>query len=217
MTIDGHLTNYVLAVVQQPVRVRVSAPGERDRRPIDPCPILRVKERQLNGDVVDAVEIDGKYVTIALLYDETGMNHIANFNALRVVENNTQNVDTAECEDVQVSPLFGCYQSSTVNVKDLEDNPGVFCCFPDIRVLREGRFRLQFTLFYLPSDNSHFSHSNTAVATVMSDVFTVFNARDFPGVGKTTELSKKLISQGVPIPNRTKSRIKPNSEDSSDS
>ncbi|KAJ2740088.1 hypothetical protein H4S06_006206 [Coemansia sp. BCRC 34490] len=34
---------YVLEVIQQPKRARAMAFGDRDRRPVDPCPIIQLK------------------------------------------------------------------------------------------------------------------------------------------------------------------------------
>ena len=40
------------------------------------------------------------------------------------------------------------------------------------------------------------------LATAMSDVFSVFSAKRFPGMLESTELSKKFAAQGIRIPVR---------------
>ncbi|KAJ1672356.1 hypothetical protein IWW47_003543 [Coemansia sp. RSA 2052] len=151
----------------------------------------------------------------AQLLDETGKTLIDTVPV--VVDGNQQDTaSSAAYETAPGQPIFGARESSVYPIKDLDDKQKVFYCFPDMRVRNLGRFRLRFMLFYLPDEDSPFPRANTILATVTSDVFTVYNARDFPGIGKTTALSKKLSSQGVPIPNRNKDRLKSNDEDSTD-
>ncbi|KAJ1937547.1 hypothetical protein FBU59_004718 [Linderina macrospora] len=40
---DDDTLLYSLSVIQQPKRARAVSTGERDRRPIDPCPIVQLQ------------------------------------------------------------------------------------------------------------------------------------------------------------------------------
>jgi len=44
------------------------------------------------------------------------------------------------------------------------------------------------------------------VAEALSDVFTVFPAKQFPGMMKSTELTKTIALQGIYIPKRQETR-----------
>ncbi|KAJ2891678.1 hypothetical protein GGI21_003349 [Coemansia aciculifera] len=222
MTSDSAAPKFQLKVVQQPQRARVFSAGERDRRPIDPCPIVKVQEIQTGGTVVDIEDLDCKYIVNVQLFSENGATAIDQVPISMVlpipmVVDSSQNGagSQAAIDDGTVHAIFGEREASVRSAKDLDDEQKAFYCFPNMRVRIVGRFRLNFSMFYLPSEGLP-SGCSIVLATAMSEVFTVYSVRDFPGIGKTTALSKKLSSQGIPIPNRNKDRLKPNEEESAD-
>lgn len=95
--------------------------------------------------------------------------------------------------------LMGTLVSSPFVGRDERDEEGCFFCFPDLSCRTSGRYRLRFVLVVLdpmamrPGDKSPFR------ATVLSEPFQVYAAKDFPGMKPSTELTKRLKEQGCLI------------------
>lgn len=92
--------------------------------------------------------------------------------------------------------LMGTPVSSPFVGTDDEGEEGCFYCFPDLSVRTPGSFRLHFTLAIL---DPLMQKNVPVVAGVMSDVFKVYNAKDFPGMKASTSLTKALKRQGCLI------------------
>jgi len=65
----------------------------------------------------------------------------------------------------------------------------------------DGMFRLQFSLSIIGANNTT-AQLSAIHSEIFTDVFTVFQAKRFPGMIESTELSKCLARQGVRIPVR---------------
>ncbi|KAK9764897.1 hypothetical protein K7432_007217 [Basidiobolus ranarum] len=181
---------YSLIVRQQPKQARLCSSKEKvDRRPIDPPPIVQIK--------VDGYEDNDDYL----------QNPYFVMYASLVPANSS---DTA-----QISPrnLTGTLASSLYKLKDVDNTDGGFFVFSDISVRIEGQFRLKFSLFEI------ISQSAVPLATVYSDIFTVYPPKLFPGMAESTFLSRSFSDQGVRIRIRKehRSKVRHNSEDSIES
>ncbi|KAJ2004383.1 hypothetical protein GGI04_001611 [Coemansia thaxteri] len=212
MTGASPQVEYQLVLVQQPLRARVTSPGERDRRPVDPCPIIQLQVVRSDG-VEDYTHVENALVMQATLYDETGTHKVA-ADGSPVIAASHQPTEARPTVRACDFPILGSPISSMHYVRDLSEQLGLFFCFPDIRVRASGQFRLLFSLFELPSTSPNNTRPAFTHINIMSGVFTVYTAKDFPGVGESTPLSKKLSGQGVSIPIRNKTRLKSNEEDS---
>ena len=82
---------------------------------------------------------------------------------------------------------------------DDDNNEGCFFCFPDLSCRTPGTFRLKFSLVVLNPLRMRPGAAAPIVATAMSEVFTVYNAKDFPGMSASTPLTKRLKDQGCLI------------------
>jgi Velvet factor. len=82
---------------------------------------------------------------------------------------------------------------------DDKGEEGCFFCFPDLSCRTPGTFRLKFALVMIDPTRMHVGHRSAIVATVMSEPFQVFNAKDFPGMQASTPLTKRLKEQGCLI------------------
>ncbi|KAH8674012.1 velvet factor-domain-containing protein, partial [Xylariales sp. PMI_506] len=145
---------YRISVRQQPAAARSCGFGDRDRRAIDPPPIV-----QLTVDDPDA--------TPAEIYSKQRR-------------------------------LMGTVVASPFVGEDENGVKGCFFCFPDLSCRTPGTFRLRFSFVVMPSDPSIGSRTKIS-AFAMSDKFTVYHAKDFPGMTPSSALTKKLKDQGCLI------------------
>ncbi|KAJ8613285.1 hypothetical protein MRB53_036972 [Persea americana] len=88
-----------------------------------------------------------------------------------------------------------------------EDEESFLFIFPDLSCRSQGDYRLRFTLMMLPRDAQPGTGTVTGegdgvvpvTATLDSDAFTVFSAKDFPGMKASTPLTVMLRDQGVSV------------------
>ncbi|KAF2671517.1 hypothetical protein BT63DRAFT_357497, partial [Microthyrium microscopicum] len=80
--------------------------------------------------------------------------------------------------------------------------------FADISVRKDGKFRLKFTLINIAGlgpqkfwDGQQ-RDKNPVPVSCFSAVFEVYTAKKFPGMMKSTELTRALNAQGVKLPMR---------------
>ncbi|RKP38260.1 velvet factor [Dimargaris cristalligena] len=93
--------------------------------------------------------------------------------------------------------LSGSLVSSVNNLRDINDQRGAFFVFPDLSIRLEGVYRLKFHLYELVDTMVYFRHC------IISDPFTVYSPKRFPGMTESTELSKAFANQGLKIRVRT--------------
>ncbi|KAL7626383.1 hypothetical protein AAE478_003155 [Parahypoxylon ruwenzoriense] len=177
-------STYRLQVRQQPVAARSCGFGERDRRVIDPPPIVQVFTEDPKAS-----------------QEETRSPHKFRFSVMHcTIWNETGDQDCSGMPDDyrQQRRLMGTIVSSPFVGFDDNNEEGCFFCFPDLSCRTPGTFRLRFSLVVL--DPNSVPGSRTPVCAVaMSDVFTVYNAKDFPGMRASTALTKRLKEQGCLI------------------
>ncbi|KAI1467098.1 velvet factor-domain-containing protein [Daldinia caldariorum] len=177
-------STYRLKVRQQPVAARSCGFGERDRRVIDPPPIVQVFIEDAKASPQEkSAQLKFRFsVMHCTIWNETG----------------DQDCSGMPDDYRQQRRLMGTIVSSPFVGLDENNEEGCFFCFPDLSCRTPGTFRLRFSLVVL--DPNSVPGSKTPVcATAMSDVFTVYNAKDFPGMRASTALTKKLKEQGCLI------------------
>lgn len=172
-------SKYILSIRQQPKSARACGYGERDRRVVDPPPIL----------VLDIQDPHGR--------PETYVIHCVLWNA----ETDTDATAMPESnERRQQRRLMGTNVASPFPAKDENNEDKIFFTFPDISVRTPGLYRLQFNLCVLNIMAQGPGARNPIPTTVMSEVFQVFNAKDFQGMSASSALTKSLKAQGCLIP-----------------
>jgi hypothetical protein len=188
---------YKLKIVQQPVAARACGHGERDRRVVDPPPIVQL----LMEDFDYASEDD----QMALKQPS----NIVHCTLLSVPHNKDVSAtkDPFHPEKLQrrlmgtqaASPFVGFDPTAP---KDLpkDHRPGVFFIFSDVSCRHTGRYRLRFDLMTLAAHTNDLGTQAMILASVDSDVFEVYNAKDFPGMKPSTGLARELRNQGANIP-----------------
>ncbi|KAH7041003.1 velvet factor, partial [Microdochium trichocladiopsis] len=169
-------------VRQHPVAARSCGFGERDRRVIDPPPIIQV--------LIDDPQIPDPERQRILRYP-WGVMHCT------IWSEDGQRDCSGMQDDFRTNKrLMGTPVSSPFVGFDDKGEEGCFYCFPDLSVRTPGAFRLHFSLAIL---DPSMQKNVPVVAGVMSDVFRVYNAKDFPGMQASTALTKTLKKQGCLI------------------
>ncbi|TIA87696.1 hypothetical protein E3P81_03817 [Wallemia ichthyophaga] len=92
-----------------------------------------------------------------------------------------------------VRATAGITVQTPTKLKDEHGTDGSFCIWNHISVRQEGYFKLHFRLF--ESRNLDI----VEVASAISNVFTVHNPKNFPGMSESSYLTRCLASQGVRI------------------
>ncbi|KAF8936978.1 velvet factor-domain-containing protein [Dissophora ornata] len=107
--------------------------------------------------------------------------------------------------------LMGSLVVSPIRLNNPEGVPGWYFSFPDLSIRTEGVYTLKFSLMRFGNFdflNSEDGHATTLVAEEVSEPFTVFSAKKFPGMTESTELSKAFAKQGLKIPIRNDLRAR---------
>lgn len=83
--------------------------------------------------------------------------------------------------------------------KDEHGVAGKFFVFPDMSCRSPGLYRLKFRLLRIDPSDMRPGQKSPAVASVTTDVFRVFTAKDFPGMRPSTALLKALKNSGLTV------------------
>ncbi|KAG0013523.1 hypothetical protein BGZ80_011018 [Entomortierella chlamydospora] len=176
-------SKYVLSIRQQPVRAKVCGAKERDRRPIDPPPIVQIKLADPSSDKnKDYLQSPYLFMCCNLVHD---------------------NDPSGEIVAPAHRALAGTVVSSLNRLKDVDNSDGGFFVFGDMSARIEGRFRLRFTLLELIEGEV------VHVMTILSNTMTVYSSKTFPGMSESTFLSRSFSDQGVRIRIRKDHHVKP--------
>ncbi|KAG0169625.1 hypothetical protein DFQ28_003826 [Apophysomyces sp. BC1034] len=189
---DREKRTYELVVCQQPLHARMCGFGEKDRRPIDPPPIVQL-----------IVQQDGQKgpVDVQTLQTPFFVLHVTLWSADQEEERNIIS-NPPKCTRV----LMGSLVSSPSLLKDPSGEQGLYFAFPDLSIRTEGRYTLRFSLMKLVSSDFQTDAKSRIIAQVFSNPFTVYSAKKFPGMTESTELSKAFAKQGLKIPIRNNVR-----------
>ncbi|KAF9133558.1 hypothetical protein BGW39_009529 [Mortierella sp. 14UC] len=176
-------SKYLLVIRQQPQRAKVCGNKERDRRSIDPPPIVQIKLADASTDK------NKDYLQSPYLFMCCNLVHADDPNGEIVAPAHRA--------------LAGTVVSSLNRLKDVDNSDGGFFVFGDISVRIEGRFCLRFTLFELIEGQV------VHVMTSVSNPMTVHSSKTFPGMLESTFLSRSFSDQGVRIRIRKDHHVKP--------
>ncbi|KAF7730821.1 hypothetical protein EC973_001339 [Apophysomyces ossiformis] len=196
---------YELVIRQQPQRAKVSVINERDRRPIEPPPILQMHWLNCSAE-------DTKYVSKtgtkkkAFVVQSTQKTYSDDRKYLQspfyfMVANLVPASDPTKLLLPSQDYLSGSTVSSLYRLRDIDNTDGGFFVFGDLAVKKEGKYQLQFSLFEIVEG---VVQNRT---TMLSDVFTVFVPKRFPGPLEATFLSRTFSDQGVKMRIRKEHRL----------
>ncbi|CAO3620528.1 unnamed protein product [Mucor hiemalis] len=142
---------YTLIVVQQPERARCCGFGEKDRRPIDPPPIVQLKA-SIHGREISLTTVDTKLFSLHCdLYSADTSQQCSlvcpppyHLIAKDRTRNSNMSYVTSSPKNVPVKNLLGSLVSNAYCLNNLEEKPGVYFVFHDLSVRTEGTFTLRF-------------------------------------------------------------------------
>ncbi|KAG2200189.1 hypothetical protein INT47_009827, partial [Mucor saturninus] len=212
---------YKLIMIQNPVRARCCGFGEKDRRPIDPPPILQLFIEKPDGTLQNAHEDESNlslFVVQCDLVSSDGTesrSHVFNpSSAISPPITNPSN-ETLPTSGTLLSfhdpaptrSLMGAVVSNAYQLTDNENTPGIFFIFQDLSVRIEGTFCLKFMFMNL-SAGDPLTMSTQVSDDVMSNPFTVYSAKNFPGMTDSTSISQCFAQQGIKISIRKGRRIR---------
>ncbi|KAE8323528.1 velvet factor-domain-containing protein [Aspergillus sergii] len=172
-------SEFQLFIRQQPTRALVAGVKEKDRKPVDPQPIVQFQ-------VIDK----GNYLAQHYLQSPYYFMCCSLFDSL-----NDAPVPVPPC-----TALTGTLVSPLHRLNDEDNSEGGFFVFGDLSVKLEGNFRLKFTLFEMGEGSA--SH----LTSIISDPFVVSRPKDFLGMTESTSLSRLFADQGVKLKLRKKRR-----------
>ncbi|KAK2594701.1 hypothetical protein QQS21_007611 [Conoideocrella luteorostrata] len=165
-----------LMLRQAPMHARVAVGKEKDRKPIDPPPIVQLIDKRSDGK--------------SGLYDSPYL-----FMTSSLVPENYD--EQAKGPELPSNYLVGSLASSIHRLRDTDNLEGGFFVFGDLSVKQEGRYRLRFTLY--ERDQTHSTPSFYFIGELVTNVFTVFPAKLFPGMTDSTALTRTFSDQGVKV------------------
>ncbi|MCJ1341178.1 hypothetical protein MMC09_006474 [Bachmanniomyces sp. S44760] len=113
---------YDLTIRQGPERARVAGSKERDRKPVDPPPIIQLRVRDPQDPSQNYLQSPYFFMLCNLW-------------------------DVSEDHAAQTASLAGTQVSSLHRLKDIDNTDGGFFVFGDLSIKIEGEFRLRFSLF----------------------------------------------------------------------
>jgi Velvet factor len=175
---------FSLVVRQQPVAARACGMGERDRRLVDPPPIVQLFVNELDPEKSAEELRYGGNVVHCTLWDETG----------------TKDQTTKPQLDRRTKrSLVGSLVASPFYGKDEYGKEGCFFCFPDLSTRDWGDYRLRFVLMRIMPESLGAGGQAPVVTEVMTKVFRVYPAKEFPGMEQSTRLTRALKAQGCAI------------------
>ncbi|KAG2202630.1 hypothetical protein INT47_002062 [Mucor saturninus] len=172
--------DYDVEIRQEPKRAKISLINERDRRPIEPPPILQLHWKNCTEEELKKCLQSPFYFTVA-------------------------NLVTEKDPETPLLPaqnyLSGTTVSSLYRLRDVDNSDGGFFVFGDLAVKKEGKFKLRFSLFEIVEGQVQNRR------TILSDTFTVFLPKHFPGPVEPTFLSRTFSDQGVKMRIRKEHRL----------
>lgn len=180
---------YTLSCRQQPVHARMCGSGEKDRRPLDPPPILQCCVLDGSGQLTSEIPHDAFLTVHASLWNEAGTIE-RGLIATTPVRRSKQSLAKRRSSSPKISRvLMGSLVANPTILFDDLGSEGAFFVFPDLSVRTEGRYRLQFTLFAMNFASPWMVHPEiTEITHCFSDAFIVYPAKKFPGMLKSTNV-----------------------------
>ncbi|ODA82762.1 hypothetical protein RJ55_01271 [Drechmeria coniospora] len=174
-----------LTLRQQPKAARACGFGDRDRRVIDPPPIVQliVESPHMTEEEIRSYLRFESYVMNCSICDETG----------------TRDASFMPEEYQHQRRLMGSLVGTPFVGQDEHGEEGCFFCFSDLSCRTPGSFRLKFTLIMIDPLRAGVIRHFPMLTEITSDVFHVYSAKEFPGMVASSSLAKKLKEQGCII------------------
>ncbi|KAH8176021.1 velvet factor domain-containing protein [Sarocladium implicatum] len=176
---------FSLRIRQQPAQARSCGFADKDRRAIDPPPIVQL---QIKGEGLSDADLDtylrhDRYVMICTLVDDKGKD------AMNLEQDGLRSKRMmGECSAV---PFVGTDEHGEI---------GCFFAFNDLSCRTPGDYRLSFSVSVVPTlEESKDGIRYPRIDDITSDIFRAYNAKMFPGMTESSPLARALKEQGCNI------------------
>ncbi|OBT96375.1 hypothetical protein VE01_05624 [Pseudogymnoascus verrucosus] len=174
--------DHELIVRQKPLNAKVFIGKEKDRKPIDPPPIVQLKISEAVDPSQNFLQSPYYFISTSLVDDD-------------------ENKSPEDREEVK-NALAGTLVSSLHRLKDSDNIDRGFFVFGDLSVKIEGTFKLQFTLYEVRDKEVEY------ITSTLSEPFKVHPAKNWPGMAESTFLTRSFSDQGVRLRLRKEPRFR---------
>ncbi|CAO3590308.1 unnamed protein product [Absidia cylindrospora] len=202
---------YELVIREQPQQCRMSGFGEKDRRPIDPAPIVQL----LIFDDNKPIDLEEQQYPLCILHVSLwSEDRTHQLDTVQIINRRTHPSSTAASASTYpastspssastpsnagsspVRTMTGTLTSSPYVLRDQHEQLGIYFSFPDIGVRVAKMYCLRFDLVIL-ADSSHMGES---VSHIYSNPFITYSVKEFPGMKESSDLAKHLSRQGLKV------------------
>ncbi|KND02721.1 uncharacterized protein SPPG_01804 [Spizellomyces punctatus DAOM BR117] len=211
--------SYQLRILQHPVRARCCGFGNKDRRAVDPPPVVELVRLDAAGKEIDSCEEAPFLVCHASLWNPEGTEDRS------LVENVYAQGGGNDAADASVHAVVGSQVAIAQSLKDVDDKRKMMFLYPDLSVRLPGRYSFRFQLVDVslgrPAEGNlkqmvgrDAVEGKPVLAVVQSLPFESYRPKQFPGMLKSTELSRRLAEQGI-VEIRARNRSPPPQRDES--
>lgn len=198
---DPHLTKntsprYGIFCRQQPVHARMCGFGEKDRRTLDPPPIVECFEIDDLGRRLSDPPRD-PYLTLHVTLWNDDCSDERNLIATSQIKREQLRAgDEVQVPGAKITRvLMGSLVASPTKLEDDFGNRGAFFVFPDLSIRTEGSYRLKFRMFSMNTVDVMTPGARTVlVGECVTDPFIVYSAKKFPGMLRSTNVSCSLFA-----------------------
>ncbi|KAI8097454.1 velvet factor [Halteromyces radiatus] len=197
-----HHSHYSLEIPQHPIHARSCGFGNKDRRYIDPVPILQLYKIHHDGTKEKSSFRYDHLVVHCDLYadDKDEPRNVVYLSSTpsgggarhKSISNNSTILSLPSQQVMKC--LVGTSISNAYELMTPSGEKGVFFIFDDLSIRIEGQYRLKFQLI-----DVSLTFPMMILDTIYSKPFKVYSPKQFPGVCETTELSRCFASQGQKI------------------
>ncbi|KAJ3383531.1 hypothetical protein HDU92_004081 [Lobulomyces angularis] len=174
---------YKLVIRQQPFHVRMCGNTDKDRRTVDPPPIIEVLEVDEAGHLYPIIKDSAFYIMRVELWNEQ-KSELATLSKKKFVD---------------LPLIIGDLVVGSRVLSDDLGRTGTFFVFDDVSVRYQGRYRLKFKFYDIESGNELDCLMPKAyvLSEMFSQEFVAVTAREFPGMLKSAQITKHFKTQGL--------------------
>ncbi|KAG2181264.1 hypothetical protein INT43_008847, partial [Umbelopsis isabellina] len=165
-------SQFTLRIRQQPEQARLSTGNERERRVIEPPPVIQISLNDASPEQECNWLQDSTYFMCANLMHPTDDNRVYT---------------------PHHPALLGQVSSTLHKLKDVNNQDGGFFVFGDLSIKAEGQFRFKFTLFKINGIQVQ------NIISIMSAPFLSYTAKAYPGPMEPTFLTRSFYEQGARV------------------
>ncbi|ORY66768.1 hypothetical protein LY90DRAFT_223018 [Neocallimastix californiae] len=185
--------DYNLIIRQQPAYARCSNFNDKERRPIDPPPIIQLI---FGNEYVDDSSTNSKTLLHTPFFFMSA-NLVKGSDSCQNEEekDNPKSLEIVESNGKMIKATNGLTVASLTRMKDFDSTYGAFFIFHDMSVCVEGTYRLKFSLYEISGNGKRLFFRKS----ILSDNFKVLSAREFPGMQESSPLVKLFAEQGLKI------------------